>query len=128
MKQDKILGIMLLSIGVLIVFSIFFSLASLNHVRHMQLPHPGRDTNINITSIMKSSSAITMWMTFDYINTIFSLPEDYLKTQLHIQDARYPNISLKSVVKQNKLDRDVFLKSVQQSVDEYVRQNSQNKQ
>jgi len=128
MKQNKILGIMLLSIGVLIALSVFFSLASLNHVRHMQLPHPRRDANLNIISIMTSSSAITMWMTFDYINTIFSLPEDYLKTQLHIQDARYPNISLKSVVKKNKIDRDIFLKSVQQSVDEYIRQNSQNKQ
>ena len=37
---------------------------------------------------------IRPWMTFDYINTIFKLPKDYLKTELGITDNRYPRLSI----------------------------------
>ena len=39
-------------------------------------------------------SAIRPWMTFDYINRLFNLPSDYLKTALKITDSRYPRITI----------------------------------
>lgn len=40
------------------------------------------------------AGVIRSWMTFGYINTIFGLPQDYLKTQLRISGSRYPNLTL----------------------------------
>ena len=42
------------------------------------------------------TGVIRPWMTFDYINRIFNLPKDYLKDQLQISDAHYPNTTLGS--------------------------------
>jgi hypothetical protein len=37
---------------------------------------------------------IRSWMTFDYIDKLFDIPQDYLKTRLSITDARYPKLSI----------------------------------
>jgi len=37
---------------------------------------------------------IDVWMTFQYVNFIFDIPENYLKDQLRITDNAYPNMTL----------------------------------
>ncbi len=52
-------------------------------VRRERGPLPAADADL-----------IRSWMTFDYINHLFSLPADYLKTNLNVNDSRYPNLSI----------------------------------
>jgi len=40
------------------------------------------------------SGMIRSWMTFKYINKVYNLPDDYLKKELNITDARYPNMTI----------------------------------
>ncbi|MDR3642690.1 MAG: hypothetical protein P4L74_03640 [Candidatus Doudnabacteria bacterium] len=50
-----------------------------------------------------SPDQISGWMTFRYVNLVFGLPPSYLQSSLDINDARYPNISLDTLAKEQKL-------------------------
>ena len=63
---------------------------------------------------------IRSWMTFDYINTLFRLPPDYLKTQLNITDPHYPRISIRTFAKNSHVDVTVFLNMVQEDVKNFL--------
>lgn len=55
---------------------------------------------------------VESWMTFQYVNTVFGLPEDYLRTQLGITDPTYPKTTIAKYAKRQKLDRDSFVESL----------------
>ncbi len=63
---------------------------------------------------------IRQWMTFDYINKIFGLPSDYVKTQLQITDSRYPRISLSGYARNQHIDVATLLNSVADAVRNYL--------
>lgn len=63
---------------------------------------------------------IRPWMTFDYINKIFNLPSDYLKTQLQITDPRYPKLSISGYARSQHIDTGTFLGSVMSAVRNYL--------
>lgn len=63
---------------------------------------------------------IDTWMTFQYINFIFNIPEPYLRDILHITDARYPNMTLGRYVKNKNLDKTKFIEDMKKIVKEYV--------
>jgi len=58
-------------------------------------------------------------MTFGYINNLFKLPPDFLKGKLSINDAGYPQISIRNLAKSDHLDENTLLSSVQQVVGDY---------
>ena len=43
---------------------------------------------------LTEAEVIRPWMTFDYINQLFNLPKNYLKSNINITDSRYPNLSI----------------------------------
>lgn len=45
------------------------------------------------------TNAIRSWMTFDYVNRLFGLSPDYLKTTLSVTDPSYPKLSLSGYAK-----------------------------
>ncbi len=57
----------------------------------------------NQARLAANPDQIQGWMTFRYINLVFRLPPDYLKTQLIISDTRYPNLLLGSAAKEQKI-------------------------
>lgn len=63
---------------------------------------------------------IDTWMTFQYINFVFNIPEAYLKNTLKIEDPRYPNMTLGRYVKNKNLDKTKFVKDMKKIVREYV--------
>ena len=63
---------------------------------------------------------IRSWMTFDYINTLFNLPPDYLKAQLSISDTRYPKISVGSYVNGNHLVLATFMGELDAAITNYL--------
>jgi hypothetical protein len=52
----------------------------------------------------QEATGIADWMTFDYLNRVFGLPGDYLKTSLNITDKKYPELAIKSWATQTKQD------------------------
>jgi hypothetical protein len=62
------------------------------------------------------SDLIRSWMTFDYINQLFGLPANYLKTGLKISDSRYPNLALSEYSESLSTSSAAFLNTVRQAV------------
>lgn len=65
---------------------------------------------------------IQPWMTFDYLNKTFNLPEDYLKVSLNITDKSYPNITIRHIVRELKTTDISYLNSVVKAVESYQSQ------
>ena len=67
-----------------------------------------------------SVNRIQNWMTFDYINKVFSLPKDYFKNTLNISDSHYPSVSLESYAEKEKINVSTFLVEVKDAVRAYI--------
>jgi hypothetical protein len=67
---------------------------------------------------------ISEWMTFDYINTVFGLPTDYLKDTLRIEDTKYPSLTLGKYARKTNIDITTFVTEVRKSVDEVTSKQS----
>lgn len=63
---------------------------------------------------------IDTWMTFQYINFVFNIPEAHLKHILKIEDPRYPNMTLGKYIKNKKLDKTKFIDEIKKIVREYM--------
>lgn len=109
----------------IIILSGLYSLTSYNRIKNRSLIATYRNKintllSQNHSSLSaKDTNMIDTWMTFGYINMIFKLPPDYLKTNLNISDSHYPNLSLTKYIKSNKLDRNTFLAQVRSVVTDY---------
>lgn len=64
-------------------------------------------------------SAIQPWMTFDYVNVVYKLPQHYMKDILGINDSRYPNIRIDSYAKQSSIDTELLVTTVRTYVTQY---------
>jgi hypothetical protein len=62
---------------------------------------------------------IERWMTFDYLNKSFSLPNSYLKNELSITNSSYPNITIKKAALSSSEDIQKFLNRVTESINAY---------
>lgn len=62
---------------------------------------------------------IQSWMTFDYINTIFKLPDTYLKTRLNIGDSNYPRMRIGRAAREAHVDRNDYLTVLRAAVAAY---------
>jgi hypothetical protein len=62
---------------------------------------------------------IQTWMTFDYVNHVFSLPPAYLASILAIGNSRYPRITIAEYAGDTGAARAAFLARVQDAVRAY---------
>jgi len=69
--------------------------------------------------LFRNPASIESWMTFDYVDKVFGLPESYLKESLAISDARYPRMTIHSYVKKMNLPESEFLAFVRNAVASY---------
>jgi len=65
-------------------------------------------------------SAIRSWMTFDYINKLFTLPPDYLKSQLNISNSAYPKLTIGAFNKGIHANASSTLANVQDAIRQYL--------
>lgn len=65
-------------------------------------------------------SFIRSWMTFDYINTLFNIPSDYLKTHFSITDTRYPKLSISEYAGDGHLNRSVITNEIMVAIRGYL--------
>jgi len=80
-------------------------------IRHNQ---PGQPPITDINNLAP-------WMTFRYINTVFSLPINYLRDQLKITDPRYPDISLSKYANNQKLNQLTLIDEVKKIVSSFTK-------
>lgn len=66
----------------------------------------------NRHQVFTSPEEIQSWMTFRYINLVFHLPADYLKTSLGITDPHYPNLSINTLGRQQHQTANAQLQKV----------------
>jgi len=66
------------------------------------------------------ASVIRPWMTFDYVNRLFGLPPDYLKTQLMITNTRYPQLSIGGYANSQHVSQTIFVGQVVSAVQNYL--------
>ena len=66
------------------------------------------------------ASAIRSWMTFDYLNKLFNLPPQYLKTQLAIPDPAYPTLTISKFAKDIHETPSSTLQATQDAVRQYL--------
>ncbi len=62
---------------------------------------------------------IEPWMTFNYINISFKLPNNYLKNALHISNPKYPNIVIVKYAKSIGKTGTIFTNTVRAAVRQY---------
>ena len=65
------------------------------------------------------AGSVQTWMTFDYINHLFSLPPEYLRTSLTVTDSRYPRLTITAYAVSQHIERSVFLVQVQNAIRAY---------
>lgn len=98
----------------------YYSQGELRPVYHHQRPTEQQGTSTakkeTTTENAPSISSIQLWMTFDYINVVFNLPQNYLKDILGLSDSQYPNIRLDTYASRTNIDSQVLLKTVKQYI------------
>ena len=70
------------------------------------------------------ASTIRPWMTFDYIDRLFNVPPEYLKSQLGVTDPRYPKLSLSGYAKSGRLSLATVVGEVQGALHDYLTNGS----
>jgi hypothetical protein len=86
------------------------ALAPQNRIHHLNLHMP---TNLD-------PNAIATWMTFNYLNTVFKMPPDYLKSELDITDVRYPRLTIKRLAADRKVNAALILTGVKAAVQTFL--------
>jgi len=65
---------------------------------------------------------VRTWMTFDYINKLFSLPPQYLQSTLGVSDSRYPRLTVSSWAKRANVSSAAAIGILQNALRQYLTQ------
>jgi hypothetical protein len=70
---------------------------------------------------LKQADGIAPWMTFRFVNIIFSMPENYLKDKLSIADSRYPDMTIDKCANSTNRNKTSFLEEVKSTVRDFIK-------
>lgn len=107
-------------IAILAVLAALCALAAWGFVAGLRSAHregrlrPAREADAGEARIMP-------WMTFEYVNAVFRLPSDYLRSKLGIDDERYPRMDIRSYVERSRQDLKDFVARIRTAIAEYNR-------
>lgn len=87
---------------------------ALNPVHRFLVRHENR------TLGERDVNRIQSWMTFDYLNKVFRLPPDYLKNDLAISNAKYPNVTIDEQAEQEHVKPVALTVRVQEAIHYYL--------
>lgn len=71
------------------------------------------------TPAPQSTLQLESWMTFNYVNFVYDLPPDYLRTTLHITDPRYPNVEIRHYAKRYGIDQNTLMHNIDSAINLY---------
>lgn len=123
-SMSILVRILIIMLFLVLLVSIVYFVRGIWDVRYNGLNRPNnplgivlsgsRPAKINMPN--RDIDSIEVWMTFSYINVAFQLPWDLLSTKLKIKDFRYPNLSLRNYIKDNKLDKELLLQQIKEII------------
>lgn len=125
-KKDFLKYFSVILLIVLIIIFSFFLIKGIWTIRRQWIMNQHKITQqffSNHKTSISDVNYIENWMTFHYINHIFSVPENYFKDKLNIDDKKYPNIPLWRYAKSKNIDLTVFLNQVKSFLSQYIKQN-----
>lgn len=99
-----------------VVMNMVFLTKDLAELRHQ------RESYEQFSEIRKTSTrgTISPWMTFVFIEKVFNIPPGYLKDAAHIDDARYPRLTVRRYVRDHNLDQKTVIASLERAVRAYA--------
>lgn len=68
----------------------------------------------------QDADGIRPWMTFDYLNHVFFLPEEYLRQELMITSEDYPRETAASYARRSGRDEAVFMEDLRRAISAYL--------
>lgn len=125
-KKSLIIFLAVLSVLFFLVLFLFVrEYAILRHdgiLRFHQLKNNALQYQVGSTTpvLISNVEMIENWMTFDYVNASFRLPQDVLRDALLITDPNYPHISIHRAAKERGISRDAYLLLVKAAIREYL--------
>ena len=115
----------LVLLGVIFIVLIFFLIREATSLERSQMISERKAEFSNFLSAhhgpmtIGDVGIIAPWMTFDYINKLFKLPPDYLKTSLNISSSKYPQISISGYAKSDGVAKTIIVSEVQAALRNY---------
>jgi hypothetical protein len=125
---DKYIRFFIWILGIVLVIATGFFVSDIREVQHTGIPHPRNPLKIIASGShivsgevgVRGVEDIETWMTFAYINFTFGIPDSVLRDALKIDAPKYPQLSLRSYIKTKKLNSQIFLSSVKETVQSYL--------
>jgi hypothetical protein len=117
MNKKSLLSILIICFILLWIFSV--NNYEARQGKHFSLPYSmskHRHRPVTVADI----AYISPWMTFDYISTLFNIPEDYLKQTMNIEDEKYPFITLDQYAKKTDINVDVLIANIRHDIKDYL--------
>lgn len=123
-EQRRLIDWIVAGLGVVLAVLLFFLVRQSEVLRResMANAHLARIAAAlrDPAAVASGTAMIQSWMTFDYINRVFALPPDYLKTDLSVADARYPRLTVGEFAEDDRASASSTLINVQNAVRDYL--------
>ncbi len=104
----------------LVVILVLVALAMIETSTFLEQYHIGRETGeLRHTRVTRTHITIEPWMTFNYVNILYNLPNGYLRDVLQIGDLKYPNTELRRYAKEKNIDQAIFIGQVYAAIEKY---------
>jgi hypothetical protein len=104
-KEERAIRIALITLSIITVMLLVFL------IRDYRIMHRPQFSRMHPPLTASDVNVIQSWMTFDYVNHIFALPPDMLKTALSITDPRYPRMPVATLLQRTKDAVQAYLSS-----------------
>lgn len=105
----------MLALSVALVITFLLLIKNIHSVSREGILHKRQ-----VASAALDLSYIDYWMTFEYLNTVFKLPDSYLQQQLNITNSRYPRLSIARYASSHKIKRAAAIAQVKQLISNYL--------
>jgi hypothetical protein len=112
-------------LGIILAILLFLLVRQYQTLRHESIISARESWLINALRnhphlTANDTAVIRTWMTFDYVNRLFVLPPEYLKTQLGITDASYPKLTIGRFARDISQPASTTLMDIQNAVGQYL--------
>ena len=100
--------------------SLWQRIESINHRHLIGAGYPRPVSRQNYQPLTPDNVAnIQSWMTFDYVETIFAVPADYVAADLGLSDPRYPRITISRYARSHGIDAQALVDELKGSIERY---------
>jgi hypothetical protein len=124
-NERRLIDWLIAALGILLAILLFLLVRQYQVLRREQIISARESFLTNAIKnhphlTLSDVSAIHSWMTFDYLNKLFNLPPEYLKTQLSISDPAYPKMTINKFAKDVGQPASSTLVDVQNAMRQYL--------